>query len=294
NMERLQELLSSCEPDMFKCVSLNLGNVLPDPTPSAQSLREAVADHVDRWRRNGVRGVVCSLGVDTGSAALIAALAAVGFRFHHAAGSACCMLLWLAPGECNYPPYATHTVGAAGLVVRPDTGQMLVVTEAYDRASQHWKLPGGYAHIGENISEAAIREVREETGLETEAVDGLLAFRHLHRHRWGIADLYFACLLHPLPGAAVRLEPGGEIGDYRWVDPAEYAAKPTTSQTNRLIVDAYLRQLKGSGSAIGHLDYLGRGHTKSSRFYFVDENGATTEADSQRQSGPLANGAGSG
>ena len=51
--------------------------------------------------------------------------------------------------------------------VPPPNNKVLVVQERF-RFSAHWKLPGGYVDPGEDIDEAAIREVKEETGIETE------------------------------------------------------------------------------------------------------------------------------
>lgn len=69
--------------------------------------------------------------------------------------------------------------------------------------------------IGENISETAIREVKEETGIETEFVS-LLSFRHIHEFRWGTDDLYFVCLLRPL-SSNVKIDEQ-EISACKWID----------------------------------------------------------------------------
>ncbi len=59
---------------------------------------------------------------------------------------------------------------ALALVTRD--GQVLLVKHAYDQ--QLWGLPGGMVEQGETTSDAAVREVQEETGLQV-AVTGLLA-----------------------------------------------------------------------------------------------------------------------
>ncbi len=70
-------------------------------------------------------------------------------------------------------------------------------------------------YIGEDIWETAIRETYEETGVKSEFV-AMLCFRHMHGYRWGIDDLYFACLLRPL-NTDINISPS-EIADAKWMD----------------------------------------------------------------------------
>lgn len=51
-----------------------------------------------------------------------------------------------------------------------DMGAGLVVLVERKNAPQGWALPGGFVDLGETVEEAAIREAREETGLDVELV----------------------------------------------------------------------------------------------------------------------------
>ncbi|MEV0445475.1 NUDIX hydrolase [Streptomyces spectabilis] len=57
-------------------------------------------------------------------------------------------------------------IGALALIRNPH-GDVLLVKPRYKHAEakQGWQLPGGGAHAGEAIAAAAVREVKEETGL---------------------------------------------------------------------------------------------------------------------------------
>ena len=52
-------------------------------------------------------------------------------------------------------------------------GEMLLVKEPDDGG---WSLPGGWADVGETLAEAAVREVREESGYRVRAVRLIAAY----------------------------------------------------------------------------------------------------------------------
>ncbi len=58
----------------------------------------------------------------------------------------------------------------AGCVIRNEEGKYLLVQESRPKVYGLWNLPAGHVDKGETIEEAAIREAREETGLEVELV----------------------------------------------------------------------------------------------------------------------------
>lgn len=61
---------------------------------------------------------------------------------------------------------------AAGALVEQE-GRVLLARRSVNPAKGKWYVPGGFVEIDESIEEAAIREIREETGLEI-ALDSLL------------------------------------------------------------------------------------------------------------------------
>lgn len=73
---------------------------------------------------------------------------------------------------------------------------------------------------GEDLPTAVLREVREETGVETEFLS-LLCFRHMRSYRYGCSDIYFICLLKPVGGAAVPQANQDEIHECKWMDVSE-------------------------------------------------------------------------
>ena len=65
-------------------------------------------------------------------------------------------------------------VNCAGAVVRDAAGRVLLVRRANEPSRGLWSVPGGRIEPGESAREAAVREVREETGLEVELGELLL------------------------------------------------------------------------------------------------------------------------
>lgn len=64
-------------------------------------------------------------------------------------------------------PTANSVVVAASAVVTDDHGAVLLQRRS---DNNRWSVPGGAMELGESIAAAAVREVREETGLEVEVV----------------------------------------------------------------------------------------------------------------------------
>ncbi|XP_060190433.1 nudix hydrolase 2-like isoform X2 [Lycium barbarum] len=151
-----------------------------------------------------------------------------GFWYHHAEATYLMLVYWIPHETPNtLPANASHRVGIGAFVLN-DGGQVLVVKEKSGKSTGTWKLPTGVVDEGEDICTAAVREVQEETGIETEFVE-LLAFRQSHKSFFGKSDLFFICMLKPLNFIIHKQD--SEIEEAKWMPIEEYAAQPKLNQS---------------------------------------------------------------
>ena len=215
----------------------------------ASEFATSFASLISSLATSGIRSVLVSI---PGEYARLAegVLEHEAFALHHVDPEANTVVLggWLEEGHSRLPEYATHSVGCGGVVLGPDES-ILVVREHGDlrKASDgsqgvgQWKLPGGAADLGEDLPSAAVREVWEETGVETEPI-GLIALRQAHGFRFGRSDLYFVFALAPVNGVEID-RCRDEIHDAKWMGVREYAALPL-SPMNQAVADSVVASLE--------------------------------------------------
>ncbi len=106
---------------------------------------------------------------------------------------------------------------AGGLVVRDDGRIVVVHRPRYD----DWSLPKGKLEPGESFEDGALREVREETGIEGRIVGELEPAAYVDRKgrdklvRWYRMDV---------DGTPPPFVPNDEVDELRWVQPGEAGA----------------------------------------------------------------------
>ena len=98
------------------------------------------------------------------------------------------------------PGYVTPKVDVRAALL--DGDRVLLVREVSDG---RWSLPGGWADIGESPAEVAVREVREEAGLEVRAMRLVAVLdKHKHPHPTQLAYVYKLFFLCEVKGGALR------------------------------------------------------------------------------------------
>ena len=74
--------------------------------------------------------------------------------------------------RCDFVFYLDPKV-AVGTIVRTNDDRLVLVRRAIEPGYGKWVFPGGYVDRGESLVDAAVREAREECGLDVR-LDGLV------------------------------------------------------------------------------------------------------------------------
>ncbi|KAK4389531.1 Nudix hydrolase 8 [Sesamum angolense] len=134
------------------------------------------------------------------------------------------MTYWIPDGPCLLPSNASHHVGVGSFVIN-DKDEVLVVQEKHSTPGLFglWKIPTGFIHESEEIYTGAVREVKEETGVDTEFVE-VVAFRHAQNVSFEKSDLFFVCILRPL--STEIMVDDLEIQAAKWMPLDEFVNQP--------------------------------------------------------------------
>jgi 8-oxo-dGTP pyrophosphatase MutT (NUDIX family) len=214
------------------------GGVVTSPQAlpsSADEFARVLDTSLQAWTEQRLQVVWLEVPIDR--AGLIPVAVRAGFAFHHT-GSDYLMLTRRLRPKAFVPPYASHYIGAGGVVLNTENELLVVWERAHSRNSRrYYKLPGGALHQGEHLVDGVIREIREETGIETQ-FESLVCFRHWHGYRFEKSDIYFVCRLSPLTHQIIMQD--AEIAECLWMPVQEYLASEYVGVFNRRIVEAAL------------------------------------------------------
>uniref|UniRef100_A0A2P2LKT8 Uncharacterized protein MANES_13G061400 n=4 Tax=Rhizophora mucronata TaxID=61149 RepID=A0A2P2LKT8_RHIMU len=210
--------------ELLKAVEDSYGGIIVDmkePIDSGMFIPLLRAS-MSKWRQQGKKGIWIKLPIELAN--LVEPAVREGFRYHHAEPDYLMLVRWLPNSPDTLPIYASHRVGIGALVTN-DRGEVLVVKENSGgfKGTGVWKLPTGVINEGEDILTAAIRELKEETGIEAEFVE-ILAFRQSHRSFFQKSDLFFVCKLQPLSFDIKKQD--SEIEAAQWMPIGDYVDQP--------------------------------------------------------------------
>ena len=136
----------------------------------------------------------------------------------------------------------------AALAVVVRRPQVLLVRRANPPDQGKWGFPGGRIEAGEKIGEAALRELREETGLLAQAGPAFAALDVIERDGAGQLAHHFVLIAVLCRWLAGEADPADDAVEARWFTPAEIAALGPTASADVAEVAARAIDLPGSGA----------------------------------------------
>lgn len=154
----------------------------------------------------------------------------------------------------EFPDYPR--VGVGGVVV--NRGRVLLIRRGQQPLKGRWSLPGGLVEVGETLTQALRRELKEETGLDVEPVQVIGIFERIllarrssverRRVRYHYVLIDYACTLRGGRGAP-KLRPATDVTEARWVRPERLRDYHVTAQARKVMLDA-VRLLEAGGTAV--------------------------------------------
>ena len=132
-----------------------------------------------------------------------------------------------------------NSIPAASVAVFRD-GRVLLALRARPRL---WSLPGGRIEPGETAEQTALRELREEVGVEAEIVAPAGVREAVWRDRNGTVVARFRIQVFAARWRAGEPMTGPEAIEMRWVDPEKVGELKTTEGLAEIVATA--RRLVG-------------------------------------------------
>lgn len=135
-------------------------------------------------------------------------------------------------------------VGVGAVIV--DGSRVVLVRRGAEPMAGEWSIPGGLLETGEAMRAGAVREAREETGLQVEAGEVLEVLDRIlpdsqGRIRFHYVLIDFLCRL-----IAGELGAGGDAAEARWVKESELKSLGVADPAVRVLRKAFERASVGS------------------------------------------------
>jgi ADP-ribose pyrophosphatase YjhB (NUDIX family) len=130
--------------------------------------------------------------------------------------------------------YPAQPITGVGVVVWHGDRVLLVQRAKPPRQGQ-WSLPGGGQQLGETLTDAARREVREEAGLEVELGEVIATLDLIERDAGGRVRYHYVLIDFVAEAASAELRPGDDAAAARWFTLEEAERLGLWSETLRVI-----------------------------------------------------------
>jgi ADP-ribose pyrophosphatase YjhB (NUDIX family) len=130
--------------------------------------------------------------------------------------------------------YHDHPLIGAGILAI-ENGKVLLIKRGNEPNKGLWSIPGGLVKLGESPEEAAIREFKEETGLNAIIEKLLGIFNIVIKDNEGKIKYHYIVVDYLGKVIGGELKPGSDVLDAKWFDISELKNIQTSSTVIKAI-----------------------------------------------------------
>jgi ADP-ribose pyrophosphatase YjhB (NUDIX family) len=134
--------------------------------------------------------------------------------------------------------YPARPVLAASVAVLRE-GRILLAARGKPPSEGLYSLPGGMVETGETLGEAALRELREEVGVEAEIIGLIAPVEFIERDAKGHIKHHVVIAAHAARWVSGEPQTGPEAKDIRWVTERDIAGLPLTAGLEPILEQAF-------------------------------------------------------
>jgi len=126
--------------------------------------------------------------------------------------------------------------GVGGVILDGET--VLLVRRAREPLRGEWSLPGGLVEVGEELTEALRREIREETGLAVRVGPVVEVLDRILRDEEGRVRFHYVLVDYLCRVEGGQLEAASDAAETRWVERSRLGDYGLRLETLRVIEKA--------------------------------------------------------
>jgi 8-oxo-dGTP diphosphatase len=134
--------------------------------------------------------------------------------------------------------YPSRPVLAASVAVLRE-GRILLAMRGKPPSEGLFSLPGGKVEIGETLGEAALRELREEVGVEAKLIGLIAPVEFIERDEKGHIRHHVVIAAHAARWVSGEPQTGPEAKEIRWVTERDIADLPMTAGLTGILEQAF-------------------------------------------------------
>jgi len=138
--------------------------------------------------------------------------------------------------------YPRHPlVGVGAILLKGDN--VLLVKRGREPSKGLWSIPGGLVELGEDVRDAIVREVKEETGLHIVPGELFDVVDAVHRDEQGRVRFHYVIVDFLAETEERQPVPGSDVDDARWT-PIDGLARLAVTISAKAVIEKALKRRK--------------------------------------------------